>query len=72
MNKIQSIGIILIIIGLVLLIVLPIFIVFGKIFITISFFGGWTISIIGAGIIIASLIRERMNDIKKEKFDKNY
>ncbi|MFH1391325.1 MAG: hypothetical protein ABIH20_03380 [Candidatus Diapherotrites archaeon] len=70
MNTTQSIGIIIVIIGLILLTVFPIFGVFGEIFFTISFFGGWTISIIGAGIIIASLIQERMNDIKKEKFDK--
>ena len=73
MNKIQFFGVALVIIGLFLLTVFPIFgIVAGEFLILISIVGGWGITIIGALIVIVSLIFERLNDIKKEKFDKNY
>jgi hypothetical protein len=72
MNKIQFTGTVTVILGLILLVVFPIFGIFGEIFFEISFFGGWTITIIGATIILASLIRERAEDLKKEKFEKNY
>ncbi|MCR4335950.1 MAG: hypothetical protein NUV57_05460 [archaeon] len=70
MNTAQSVGIAIVIAGLVFLLVFPIFGIFGEIFFEISFFAGWGLSVLGAGIILISLIQERRNDIKKEKFDK--
>ncbi len=73
MNKTQFFGVVLVIIGLLLLTVFPIFgIVAGEFLILISIVGGWGITILGAGIVIVSLIFERLNDIKKEKFDENF
>jgi len=73
MKKTRLIGAALVIIGFVLLIVFPIIGIFaGEYLIMLSVVGGWIIALIGAGIIIVSLIFERIEDKKKEKFDKNY
>ena len=73
MNKIQLFGAVLVIIGLFLLTVFPIIgIIAGEFLIAISIVGGWVIALIGAAIIIISLVFERVNDIKKEKFDKSF
>ncbi|MFH1587251.1 MAG: hypothetical protein ABID38_05315 [Candidatus Diapherotrites archaeon] len=72
MNKTQFFGVVLVIIGLILLTVFPIFgIVAGEFLVLVTVVGGWGITIIGGLIVIVSLIFERMNDIKNEKFDKN-
>lgn len=69
MNKIQSFGAALVIIGFVLLIVFPILgIVAGERLIEISLVGGWVTTLIGAGIIVVSLVFERLDDMKKENF----
>ncbi len=73
MNKTQFFGVLLVIIGLVLLTVFPIFgIVAGEWLVKYSVVGGWAIAIVGAGILIVSLVIERLEDIKKEKFNKNF
>ena len=73
MNKIQLFGAVLVIIGLFLLTVFPIIgIIAGEFLIAISIVGGWVIALIGAAIIIISLVFERVNDIKKENFDKSF
>jgi len=73
MGSITIFGTVLVIIGLFLLIVLPIFgILAGELLILVSVLGGWIITLIGAIIILVSLIFERMSDLKKEKFNKNY
>ena len=73
MNRIQLFGAVLVIIGLFLLIVFPIIgIVAGEALIVFSVVGGWIITLIGALIVIVSLVFERLNDIKKEKFDKSF
>lgn len=72
MNRTQLFGAVLVIIGLFLLTVFPVFgIVAGEPLLVFSIVGGWGIAIIGAAVILVSLVLERMNDIKKEKFDKN-
>ena len=73
MNRTQLFGAVLVIIGMFLLIVFPIIgIVAGELLILVSVVGGWIIALIGAGIIIVSLVFERLDDIKKEKFDKSF
>ena len=73
MNRTQFFGAVLVIIGLFGLIVFPIIgIVIGKPLILFSVIGGWIIALIGAAIVIVSLVFERLNDIKKEKFDKSF
>ena len=73
MNRTQFFGAVLVIIGLFLLTVFPIIgIVVGKPLILISVVGGWIIALIGALVVIVSLVFERLNDIKKEKFDKSF
>jgi len=73
MGKAPLFGAVLVIIGLFLLVVLPIFgILFGELLIIVSVVGGWLITIIGGIIILVSLIYERMSDLDKEKFNKNY
>ncbi len=73
MNKTQFFGTVLVIIGLFSLTILPIFgIVAGEFLVEISVVGGWGITVLGALILVISLIFERLNDIKKENFDKNY
>ena len=70
MNRTQLFGAVLVIIGLFLLIVFPIIgIVAGKSLIALSVVGGWIIAIIGAVIVVVSLVFERLNDMKKENFD---
>ena len=70
-NSVQLFGVALVTIGLILLIVFPVFGVFDEMFFEYSFFGGWALCIIGAVVLVVSLVLERMNDIKNEKF-KNY
>ncbi|MFH1544816.1 MAG: hypothetical protein ABIE23_01840 [archaeon] len=73
MNTIQLFGAVLVLIGLFLLTVFPIIgIIAGEYLILFSVVGGWIIAIIGAGIVIVSLVFERLNDLKKERFDKNF
>ena len=73
MNRTQLFGAVLVIIGMFLLIVFPIIgVVAGESLITLSIIGGWIITLIGAAIIIVSLVFERLDDIKKEKFDKSF
>ena len=73
MNRTQLFGAVLVIIGMVLLIVFPIIgIVAGESLIALSVVGGWIIALIGAFIVIVSLVFERLNDMKKEKFDKSF
>ena len=73
MNKIQLFGAVLIIIGFALLIVFPIIgILAGEFLILVSVVGGWIIILIGALILIVSLIFERMRDVKKENFNKDF
>ncbi len=73
MNRTQLFGAVLVIIGLFLLIVFPIIgIVAGELLLLVSVVGGWIIALIGALIVIVSLVFERLNDIKKEKFDKSF
>ena len=73
MNRAQFFGAMLVIIGLFLLTVFPVFgIVAGKQLVVVSVAGGWAIAIIGALAVVASLVIERINDIKKEKFEKSY
>ncbi len=73
MNKIQLFGAVLIIIGIALLIVFPIIgILVGEFLILVSVVGGWIIILIGALILIVSLIFERMRDVKKENFNKDF
>ncbi|MFH1239704.1 MAG: hypothetical protein V1672_00640 [Candidatus Diapherotrites archaeon] len=73
MNRTQLFGVVLVIIGLLLLIVFPIIGIFaGEFLIPLSVVGGWIIALIGALIVIVSLVFERLNDIKKEKFDKSF
>ena len=73
MNKIQLFGAVLVIIGFAILIVFPIIgIVVGELLILASVVGGWIIILIGALILIVSLIFERMKDVKKETFSKDF
>lgn len=73
MNRIQLFGALLVLIGLFLLMVFPVIaIIVGEPLIMFSVVGGWIIAIIGAFIVIVSLVFERLNDMKKEKFDKNF
>ncbi len=69
MNRIQLFGAVLVIIGLAMLTILPIIgIVVGELFILFSVVGGWVIALIGAAVVIASLVFERLDDMKKENF----
>ena len=69
MDKIQLFGAVLVIIGLLLLTVFPIIgIVAGELLIVISVVGGWIVALIGAAIVIVSLVFERLDDMKKENF----
>ncbi len=69
MNRIQLFGAVLVIIGLLLLTVFPIIgIVAGELLIVISVVGGWIVALIGAAIVIVSLVFERLDDMKKENF----
>jgi len=69
MNRTQLFGAVLVIIGMILLIVFPIIgIVAGKSLIALSVVGGWVIALIGAAIVIVSLVLERLDDMKKENF----
>ena len=73
MNRTQLFGAVLVIIGFFLLTVFPIIgIVAGELLIAVSIVGGWIIALIGAAIVIVSLVFERLDDIKKEKFDKSF
>jgi hypothetical protein len=73
MNQTQLFGAALVIIGLLLLIVFPILgIMLGEFIIMVSVVGGWIIALLGAVIIVVSLVFERMNDMKKEKYDKSF
>lgn len=69
MNRIQLFGAVLVIIGMLLLIVFPIIgIVAGESLIALSVVGGWIVALIGAAIVIVSLVFERLDDMKKENF----
>ena len=69
MDKVQSFGAALVVIGFFLLIVFPILgILVGERLIEISLVGGWVTALIGAGIIVVSLVFERLDDMKKENF----
>ncbi len=69
MNRTQLFGAVIVIIGMFLLIVFPIIgIVAGESLIALSVVGGWIIALIGALIVIVSLVFERLDDMKKENF----
>ena len=69
MNRTQLFGAVLVIIGMFLFIVFPVIgIVAGEPLIALSLVGGWIIALIGALIVIVSLVFERLDDMKKENF----
>jgi uncharacterized membrane protein YhaH (DUF805 family) len=73
MNRTQFFGAVLVIIGMFSLVVFPVIgIVAGEPLILFSVVGGWSIVLIGALVVTVSLALERLDDIKKEKFDKSF
>ena len=81
MNRTQFFGSVLVMIGLLLLIVLPFVGIWAGVndgdgmaerLVVVSVFGGWAIVLLGAVVVVVSLVFERLKDMKKEKEYKEY